>query len=269
MSRLNSIFLEIEQHLHSSEHNSSLLQKGARLTGILGVDSGSETLSDDQREGIREQLARDYVGSNNAGKVFLTNGSVTFKEMSMSMRDMDFRELREDMQVAIYNRLKVPLPLVMSQRQTMNNFSEAKFQLYDFAVLPLADRLFNELTAFLGPRFGLKEDQEITYKQDEIPALQERQTKRVMELNNTGVFSQNEIRAMLGYDRFADGDTIYVDSNKVPAGEDTNLEDNLTKPNARSSASKDLFADLMIEQEKTNGLPINGHIKATEQQKVQ
>lgn len=216
-SKLNSIYLEIEQYYYSGKHNLSTLKNGVTSSGAL---ISEEPLTDDQREKIRQEILSKKQGADNAGSLFIFDrGKFDFKEMSKSLKDMDFRNLKLDVSLDVYNRLKIPLPLVSTKNQKYDNMFQAKLSLYDNAVLPLTKKIYEELSLFLLPRFDLDTNQyKITYNPHTIPIMQEREINKAFEISKMGILTINEMRALFGYDGVDGGDVIYQPFNLVPIG---------------------------------------------------
>lgn len=214
-SKLNSIFLEIEQIDNANRHNLSFLEKGMRSSAFVTSET---SLTQDQRDSLREQLTQNYAGADNAGRIFFADGGkFNVTELSKTMKDMDFRGLREDMKIDVFNRLKVPLPLVTTESQTFVNMREAKLSLYDNAVIPLLNLLLQELTLFLFPRYNLDTSQlMLAFNPLEIQALRQ----RIREENNEikDIKTINEQRADEILDEQDGGDVIYQPVNLVPLG---------------------------------------------------
>lgn len=217
-SRLSAIYMELEQHYHSSKHNLSLLKKGARLSGALVTDG---ILTEDQYGRLQKQIELFYQGSDNAGRIMLGEGGLKFNEMSINNKDMDFRKLKNDVTSAIYTRLKIPLALISPDHMTMSNMDSARLNLYDMAVLPLADRLYSELTKMLRPRYGWNIDLIFRYDQEAIPALQARRNEELKTKKQINVNTTNEFRHMMGYDPLDDGgDFVWQPNTMVPMTDD-------------------------------------------------
>ena len=244
-SRLNSIYYEIEQHMHASRHNLSLLKNGGRLSGALVTN---EVLSDDEFERLQQQVQQFYAGSDNAGRIFLGTGGVKYEEMGKSNKDMDFMSLKSEITVAIYNRLKIPLPLINASTMTMANMDAAKLNLYDNAVLPLAWHLLGELDAMLRTRSGLKDTQQIAIDPESIDALQPRNLENLTARSGLGIYSINELRAKDGAEAVDGGNTILQPATMVPVAQDVSTDDNRTRP--ASKAARDAFFEIMREQKK-------------------
>ncbi len=241
LSPLNPIYMEIEQYMASNVHNLSLLNKGARPSGILLL----EGMDDAQYERAKEQMRNCYQGADNAGNVLMFEGTgqKDFKQISISPKDMDFAELKKMVGDSIYNVLDIPLPFVSSENMTLNNYGEAKYILYDLNVLPFSDKLYEELTNFLLLRYKDGEKYELTYIEQEIPALQVRYNQEVERLIKTGVLTYDEARELLGYNPLNEGgNIIYQPLNLVPVGSTVETK------SVRNYTKKDRFINIMEEK---------------------
>jgi len=237
-SKLSSVQYELDQYIEAATHNLNLLRKGLRSSGAFSTD---EQLADDQFERLREQLESFYSGSANAGNSMVLDNGLEFKEMSINPKDMDFANLKKDFTTTIFNRYKIPLPLVNLDKTTLANMGNAKLNLYDNAVLPFATRMFCELTRFIGPRFNMDENQDIVPFMDSITALQTRRNEELNRKNDLNVLTINELRTEIGEEEIAEGgDIVYIPDNVVPAGssasdgentdnDTTNTENDATK----------------------------------------
>ena len=67
-------------------------------------------------------------------------------------------------------------------------------------------------------------------------------------VSQTGVLSDNEIRAMIGYEAVNGGDVIYKPANQVPVGQDINTANNRDEPMAKSE-----FIKIMKTQQQQDG----------------
>ena len=235
-SKLASIFYEIEQYSSSSIHNLSLLKNGARLSAALLVNG---ILTDDQFKRLQQQVDQYYAGAHNAGKMIIvengadgatTGGGSNVKELSVTPKDMDFRELRQDNRWEIFNRLNIPIPLISPEAMTLNNFQAAEVIFWKEAVLPVADKLLEELTLFIGARFGLSESQIITYDPSEINALQIERNEEVLLRSKIGANTDNELRTRLGDEGYTGGDTVYKPATLIPVGTDANTDQERAEP---------------------------------------
>lgn len=245
-SKLNPIYYEIEQYLFSNRHNLSMLKRGGRLTGALISEN---VLDDDVYERLNQQIKESIAGADNSGVVKLFEGGLKYEEMGKSNRDMDFVKLVESIKSTIFMRLDIPLPLITPKAMTMNNLGVALVALYDNAVMPLASKLYGELTLFVGGRFGLNENQTLSVDPVTVPALQSRRLENLAVLNKLNILTDNEQRGMIGKEGYIGGDVIYKPGNLLPVGNDADTTGNRDKP-----ATRQKFIEILGEQKDINGI---------------
>lgn len=250
---VSSILPEIDQYNYSSIHNVSLLKRGGRPSGVLlsntsrGSDGKVNTMTDDQFSRLKEQTNKYLVGAQNAGRILLAEGpDLDYKDMMTSNRDMDYIKGRQDVRHTIYNQYHIPLPYIHAARQTFANMSVAEEQLYDNAVLPVANRLFGELNLFLMPRYKDGDRFFLTYDDSKIEALQRRKTREVKEKQETGIYTINELRTLAGKEALDDGgNMIYRPASFVPVSEDQYTDDQFSTP---QKTSKKRFSEIMLKK---------------------
>ena len=217
-SKLNSISREINQYIEIANHNLAVLNNGMLPSGTLTVPD-NDALDDAQFQRVKEMVDNYYAGAKNGGKVLVLDNGMTFTPMGLNPKDADFKELTKQTTITVFNRYKVPLPLISAENMTLANMDTAKLNLYDNCVIPLAERLLTELTNFLGPRFGLAENQVIAADMDSITALQIRRNEEMKLKKDLGIFTTNQLLAMMGADGIGTaGDVLYIPSNLVPIG---------------------------------------------------
>ena len=229
-SPLLAICLDIWQHIRGRIHNVRLLENGARPTLIVtfkGEGGFDQEVHDARKEALQEQLA----GADNAGKIIpISADDIDISEVGKSNKDMDYENLDRIASMAIYNRYRIPLPLVTMQASTFNNMETAVSHLYDFAVLPALRKLLSNITMMLAPRYGEDISKfSITYNPEEIPALKARRLKEIETRRSIGVETINEIRESLpNREPIEGGDTLYQPATMVPVGQDLFTDDNVT-----------------------------------------
>ena len=219
ISPLNHVFYEMRQYVDSAKYNLSALQRGSRIGGLFTLKG--RMLTSEQRARLEEQINRAMTGPNNAGRNILLDDSVDFQDLIKNSRDMDYSIMKTQVTMAIYNALKIPLPLINPEHMTLANMDAAKLLLYDNAVLPLARRIYEELTNFLMPRYGKDgENLILTFNEDEIPALEPRKNEQINLKKLSGIFSTNELRAEYGAEPIDGGNSVLGASTLVPIAED-------------------------------------------------
>ncbi|MGD8501302.1 MAG: phage portal protein [Phycisphaerales bacterium] len=250
---ISGILAEVDWYNLSSTHNVSLLKRGARPSGILLVgpgDSGGkggQLLTEPQYERLKEQF-RLFSGAANSGKSLILDidAKLKWENLLTTNQEMDFMGGRKDTRQTIYLQYKIPLPFIASERQTFSNLQSANEQLYDNAIIPLADRLFEELNIFLMPRYKRSEKLRLTYDKSSIPALQARKTREVKERGETGIYTINELRTMSGAEALDEGgDMLYRPASMVPIAQDQYVADQFSQPQKTSKAR---FREIMLSK---------------------
>lgn len=218
-SPLVSASKEARQHILGNTHNTSLLEKGGRLSLVFHF---KDDMGPDDFEVAKERVRNQYGGATEAGQIGVTAGSeLDIKEFGVNNKDMDFVKLQRMAQDSVALAYHVPLVLISTDAATFNNYKEAKLALYDDAVLPLADRLFAGLSAFLLPRYGLDPAKvEITYDMDEITALATRRNEELKLRKDLAIETTNELRSMIGREAVQGGDNVLAPANLIPIGSD-------------------------------------------------
>ncbi len=218
LSRLSPVYYEIEQYIRSSIHNISSLRKGARPSGVLTVDG---VLTKEQRDYTRDQVMAFYSGEQNVGNVMVMDGGKEFKQLSMTNKDMDFATLKTQVKQTLYESLEIPASFFDNSASTFNNKITDRMSLYDFAVLPVANRIYEELTYIMHSALPDTRDSILSFNQNDIPALQSRFIEQTKKKADTGVFLINELRNEAGEDSIGpEGDVLYQPNSLVPVGSD-------------------------------------------------
>lgn len=210
LSKLASVFFELELHAGTLKHNNGLLRNGVRPSGALipNVPEGqaSANLSDEQMEQIKSSVQQFYGGYNNSGNVMVLDGIKEFKELSTNNKDMEYTKLLEMVKEQVYNNLNIPLPLISNKSMTFSNFEEAKFMLYDMNILPFSTHYAEEINRFLMPRFDDSGDYKYVVDKERIPALELRKLERIKEFKDD--LTINERREIIDYEEIDGGDEL-------------------------------------------------------------
>ena len=134
---------------------------------------------------------------------------------------------------------------------TLNNLETAELQFFDNAVLPLADRLNDELTRFLMPRYKNSENLRFTYNENDITALRLRMIETAKALSEINVNTVNEVRKVIGDDEIDGGDVVLRPATLIPLGfEDIDKDiDDLSDESLKGVSSK--FKQMLREKNFT------------------
>lgn len=239
--------LEISQYILASVHNNSLLKNQARPSGIITY-KGSNDLQQPQIDALKEVIKNKLSGARNAGEPAFLGGDFNWLQLSESVKDMDFPTLKKSVAEAIYSAAKIPLPMISPDNMSFANMDASKYVFYDNAVLPTLKRILRFLTAKVLVRYPNAQGLEYSFDESAIEALEARKYDTAEKASKIGVLSDNELRAMIGYEATTGGDGIYKPANLVQVGVDTYTEDNRNELMGKSE-----FIKIMTEQKKLNG----------------
>ncbi len=215
---------EARQHILGGEHNVSLLEKGGRVSLVFHFE---DNLTVDEYNETKGRIFEQYGGSQNAGQIGVTAGpKMTISEFGKTNKDMDFAMLQSMAKQAVALQYNVPLPLITVDATTLNNYEVAILALFDDAVLPLADKIFNGLSMFLLPRYGLDPAKyKITYSILQITALRKRVLEELKLRKEINIETDNELRPLIDREPYQGGDAILKPANLIPVGEDLELDE--------------------------------------------
>lgn len=202
LSKLTAIKADVELRMKGTEHNASVMDNGARPSGILNSKTG---LTPEQAQALIEQIQATFSGSQNAGKTLVTGGGdMQYTALSLTAKDMDWTNLIKITEDAIVQRFNVPGPLFNNDAQTDNNYETAWNMFYDNAVLPEFKLIWSGIGRMLSARSGLK----ISFKHDALTnnILARQAMAQAKDGYGAGLLTANEGRDKIGYPAMPGGD---------------------------------------------------------------
>lgn len=248
--------MEINQYTLATIHNSALLKNQARPSGLLTCKN-PESLSGDQINQIKEQLQNKFKGAANAGASAFLPGEFDFIQLSQSIREMDFGDLKKFTSFACYNALDIPLALISPDQMTLSNIDQAKYMLWDDGILPRLNEVYSFLGSNLFPMYKDKrvkneKQLQLVYDETTIQVLEDRKFENAKNIYASGLLTRNEGRALIGYNAEQGGDTFYQPATLVPVGVDETTASNRDEENGKS-AEVDEYRRLMSSFKMTDG----------------
>ncbi|MBR1733957.1 MAG: phage portal protein [Alphaproteobacteria bacterium] len=198
LSPLHVASRAIDQHNAMSNHNLSILQNGGRPSGCLTVKTGSENLTEEQREQLRYDVRKAYSGTLNAGKIMVLEGDFEWKEMGLSPKDLDFASGKDLTTREIAQAFGVPPILVGIHGDSgFSNYKEARLHFWEDTILPFAELIRLELERWLSEK--LRKNVEIVFDLDKIHALTSRRDILWQKIADANFLTINEKRELLGF----------------------------------------------------------------------
>ena len=205
LSPIEAAAYSIDQHNNAGYWNQSLLQNSARPSGALVVKG--QSLSEDQYSRLKSQVEEKFSGTRNTGKPMVLEGGMEWQDMSLSPKDMDFIEAKNNSAREIALAFGVPPQLLGIQGDsTYNNLAEARMALWEQTIIPnlerFTEKLSNWLTTFFDPAL------EISYNIDKISALSKRNDDIYSRIQNVNFMTINEKRAAVGLSPIEGGEKL-------------------------------------------------------------
>lgn len=222
-SKLAAAAMDVRQNLAGGKHNLRTLVKGGRLTLLFSI---KDDMSAPKFEEAKNRIMAQYAGDNGNSIGVVNANQVDVTEMGVNNKDMDFANLQSMTEKAIAKRYGVPLPLISDDASTYNNLATAYQALYDNAVIPVANQIFDGIGDMLFPRFKL-DPSKTRFKVDEaaIPAIAERMAEIAEKRRKSYTWTDNELRAEQGLDPVKDGDQLYRPANLLAGGSSAPTKD--------------------------------------------
>lgn len=187
----------IATHNAAANWNRQLLENAARPSGALVYDPGDNaTLTTDQFDRLKSELANAFAGHGNAGRPMLLEGGLQWQSMSMSPADMDFATLKAAAARDIALAFGVPPMLLgLPGDSTYANYREANRALWRLTLLPMAAKIFAALTEGLSPWHPKAR---LAIDLDQVPALSEDRERLWTMVSEANFLTDAERRGLLG-----------------------------------------------------------------------
>lgn len=219
--RLAELLYDLEISNTGKRHNTSLLRNGMRTSAIISPDVKGSTDSrpkwgPELVQSIAQKLRFFHQGAGNAGNVLVLGTPAKTQGMSQNNVEMDFIQLLSNSQKAVYLTYKYPLPLVLAETMTLDNYTVAVQNYYTDAVYPVFEALASGLMQIFQKRYDIPPGAIFTFSEIDIRAMQGVIITRAKDLNAMNVFTKDEVRQLLGYVPVSHGDEIYVPGNVLP-----------------------------------------------------
>jgi HK97 family phage portal protein len=197
MSPLEAACRPLDTHNAASAWNKAMLDNAARPSGALVCAAGQDYLSTEQFDKLKQELETSFQGAANTGRPMVLEGGIDWKEMSLSPRDMDFIEAKNQAARDVALAFGVPPMLLgIPGDNTFANYAEANRTFWRQTVLPVAGRVTEALGGWLGPRFG---GVRLELDLDRVEALSADREALWARLEIASFLSEDEKRAAAGY----------------------------------------------------------------------
>lgn len=215
ISPLDAAGLSIRNQNDAREWNSSLLNNGAKPTLIV---SDEHVMTMEQAQDFKSKLNLGFAGKKNAGRIMLLDGGKTASTAGFSATDMDYSNgiVLSAREIAVAFGVP-PEHLGDAANKTYSNMEEGSRFFATHTVIPLADMVYEPLTAYLR-RFYADFDS-IGYDREQIDGMSSDGTDIIRALNDATFLTINEKRARMSYQSVEGGDVILQPLGQAPLTE--------------------------------------------------
>ena len=195
MSPLEAAQRSIDTHNAAAAWNKAMLDNSARPSGALIYAAGDGHLTTEQFERLKRELEASYQGASNAGRPMVLEGGLDWKEMGFSPKDMEFIEAKNASAREIALAFGVPPMLLgIPGDNTFANYAEANRGFWRQTVLPLAGRVAEAMTGFLGTGAV-----RLAHDLDQVEALAPDREALWARLERASFLTEDEKRQAVGY----------------------------------------------------------------------
>jgi len=187
----------VATHNAAAQWNRQLLENAARPSGALVYEADDgQTLTGDQFDRLKAELANAYAGADNAGRPMLLEGGLKWQAMAMTPADLDFATLKAAAARDVALAFGVPPMLLgLPGDATYANYREANRALWRLTLLPLAGKILSGLCEGLAPWFP---ETCLHIDLDRVPALAEDRERLWAQVSAADFLDAEEKRALLG-----------------------------------------------------------------------
>lgn len=197
LSSVEPASFSIDLHNQANFWNQSLLQNGAKPSGIITVKDPNHQINSGEFQRLKDVIYETFSNPNNAGRPMLLDGGLEWKELGFSPKDMDYQSMKEMAAREIATAFGVPSQLLgIPGDNKYNNFSEARITFWEQTILPLVDLVYNSIGKWLSE--NLEEEIEIKYDITSISALSEKIESMWKRIDESTFMTQNEKRNAAG-----------------------------------------------------------------------
>jgi len=200
---------------YAEKWNVNFFYNSARPDGILTTNN---KLTSDQRKTLSKMWNKQFRGIGKNAKLAILESGLTYKQMQLSQKDMDFLEQQKFSMSKILSIFRVPKSVIaITEDVNLANAETAAYAFARWTIKPKMTKIVEQLNEFLVPMFG---DDLFLDFEDPVPENVEMKIKKYKEaLGPSGWMSVNEVRDIEGLKPIEGGDSIYRPVANMPVGE--------------------------------------------------
>jgi HK97 family phage portal protein len=216
LSPLASAQRTIETENSALLWNKTMFDNSAIPGGVLTVPA--TTMQTETREKLETDLQSQF-GRENMNKPLVLWGGMDWKQMGLSQKDLDFKELKLMNKFEICAALGVPPGIVgANEDPTYSNFGVERMAMWEDTIIPMVMWLKRKMNMRIAPAFGANIVIVPDFKH--VPAMRE-VFKQKVEMGKSlwqmgWPINAINTRLDLGFDPVAWGDAWWTQMNMIP-----------------------------------------------------
>lgn len=251
MSPVEAAIYGVDSHNAANKWNYSLLKNSAMpsmLVKVLSTDANPmATLSTQEFERLKHEIDDQYSGAANSGRPMFLEGGLDATQMSLSPKDMDWIESKNNSarDIALAFGLP-PILLNIPGDSTYSNYKEARYAFYEDTVIPILSVIRDGLNMWLAPYFG--PNYHLDFDRDNIDALVEKRDAKFAQIKDVPWMTVNEKRIAVGLDE-VEGLDVFVFNSGGMVVEKDNPQFESSMPEASEPMPEEEQEPEEVEQE--------------------
>jgi len=202
---------------YSAQWNKNFFWNSAVPSAVLETPN---EISDEEFQRLKARWDSYYTGLDNAHRMAILQGGLTYKPMNLSQKDMDFLEQRRFTRDEIMAMFRVPKTILGITEDV--NRANAEASEYVFAkrvIVPRMQFLVDHLNEFYLPLFGIDPNTMWFEFDDPVPQNVELDLQYKGSGLKDGWLTPNEAREMEGLAPVTNGDSVFISALYMPLGE--------------------------------------------------
>lgn len=201
---LQSIMPDLESERYAAEYQRNLFLNGARPGGVIEYET---PLSNDRFDEIVNRWREQHQGVSNVARVAIIEQG-KWVDVAQANTDLQYQELRRLDRETVMYALGMPFAVMQTNDVNLANASMADKQFYRWTLRPELEDIKEPLNERVLPLISdnLTMDYVLPAPEDEAFDVFSSTTGFL-----TGVLTQNEARAGMGFDAVEDGDRYLFD----------------------------------------------------------
>ena len=244
LSPISAAAMTIGVAVSQEKHIASLMEKGARPSGVLTTDAIFNDAAAIQR--LKDEWGKTHGGAGNSGKTAVLENGLKYQAMGLSPADSELIKQRVFSRIQLCGVFRVPPSRVgVVEAQKYNSLEENNKSYLRDSLVPLITKFENALNNILPTSLAVEVDVRQYTRGD-----RKSQAESIAAEIKTGLISLNEGREDLGRDNVDGGDVFAIDTNNLTFGLLTDIPKLQAAALARENTANEKPATTEVETDE-------------------